>query len=361
MVRYEMAIVLPDDDSNSVKLFLGSVLINTLTSSLLFLIIIFIHDWLAEILNLEQSMSFILLLVPLSIFLLSTGYAANFLLVKKKRFKASSINKVSRRISEGGMQVFSGVINLRIGLIWGDLIGHVVNVSMTLYQIKRAGYKLFNHKVTEIKQQLINYQHFPKYNALPTLLNSVGLLFPVLLISSKFSSEITGQYDLSRQVLALPLVIISTSISQVLFQRLSEFKNANKSIKGILTQVFVSLSTLSLIGIIIFYLIGVEAFEIIFGDQWKDAALYSEILIIAYALKFVVSTLSISLTALEKLKPLAIWQIMYFSLIVMLVFVGDIEILDFLKVLVVIELFSYTIFAIIIYRMVQKYEVSLRI
>jgi O-antigen/teichoic acid export membrane protein len=61
------------------------------------------------------------------------------------------------------------------------------------------------------------------------------------MVSSFFYSEVAGQFDLSRQVLSIPLSLISLSVSQVFMQKISELKNSKKSIKIIFNKLFIFL------------------------------------------------------------------------------------------------------------------------
>ena len=137
-------------------------------------------------------------------------------------------------------------------------------------------------------------------------------------------------------------------MSQVLFQHVSEAKNKKASLKPIILKIVKNLSVLSLVSIVLFQFFGEELFTFVFGSQWQVAAELAKILIFSYAIKFIVSPMSIILTAFEKLKIVAIWQVIYFIMMMSMWFLEDIELFDFIRIVVVVDLTSYLLYLFLI-------------
>ncbi len=221
------------------------------------------------------------------------------------------------------------------------------------------GFKFSNINTETIRKVAKRYIEFPKYQALPYLLNTISLLFPVLIINKIYSEEITGFFDLSRMVLALPLALITMSISQVLFQKLSEKKNKGEKILKEILNTAKTLSILTIPAMIILYFWGTELFGFVFGKEWIISGEYTSILVFSYSIKFIVSPISIVFPALEKIKIGSIWQIFYFCAIITLMFLPKLDIKDFLLIYVGIELIAYGIYFLMIYIVTKNYDKGL--
>ena len=184
-------------------------------------------------------------------------------------------------------------------------------------------------------------------------------MFPVIIVSFLFGKETTGQFDLSRVVLALPLALISVSVSQVYFQKISEQVNKKQKIFKEYKKMLILLSSLSLPGAIIGYFLCEPMFVLFFGDNWETAIKITQILIFSYAIKFIVSPLSMSIIALEKLRWSALWQFSYFALIIGLFFLKGKSIEEFFITYAFLEILIYLVYFIITTYLIISYEKKL--
>jgi O-antigen/teichoic acid export membrane protein len=173
-----------------------------------------------------------------------------------------------------------------------------------------------------------------------------------------YGSEVTGFFDLSRMCLALPLALISVSISQVLFQNLSEKIREKKSIKPLISKTAQMLGIVSLVMIVFGYFLSVPVFKFVFGERWELSGVMTKILIVSYGLKFIVSPLSITFNALEKISVSSMWQVFYFLAIGTLFFLDRLDLETFLFVYMGIDLVSYGIYFLLLLWQLKKYENS---
>ena len=102
---------------------------------------------------------------------------------RKKLFKSSAINKVSRRFFEGLTQVGLGGIKSH-GLFIGDFIGNFANVLSGLFQINRKSkIRIDQISVRKMKFVAHKFRDFPLFNLGPTLLSSIANIIPFILIN----------------------------------------------------------------------------------------------------------------------------------------------------------------------------------
>jgi O-antigen/teichoic acid export membrane protein len=206
---------------------------------------------------------------------------------------------------------------------------------------------------------LKKYIELPKFGILPSMLNTLGGMLPVFIISSYYSVDATGNYNFSRIILSVPFALISTAISQVLMQQVSERKLKNQGVYDDMVSVAIKLMALSVVGILVLFFAGPQLFEIVFGSKWRQAGEYTSILIFSYSVSFAVSPFSMLLVVLGKIKMVSVWQTFYFFAVSLLWLARDLSITNFLIALVIIDILSYSIYGIIIYKAIWSYERNL--
>ena len=359
-LRYEVAIILPRKNADAANLLALSILINFICFVCFFLVILFLKEPVAQLLHLSAGYVYWLYFVPFSVFFFSGYQAINYWLIRSKAFHRSSGNKIIRRGAEAVVQVTGGVMHRTSGMVLGDVTGNLVNILAGLWQLKRTYFSRRYLSLGRMRQMAYRYREFPLFNLFPALLNTAAAIAPVFFIKHLFSDEITGYFDLTRTVLAIPMALFSISISQALYQKLSEYRNSNMSIKGQVLPVFKVLVLLAFLEIVVLFFFGEWLFAFVFGKNWTVSGTFAQILVFSFALKFIISPLSISLLALEKIKIWSAWQIFYFVGICMLVIFHFNTIFSFLKTYVFIDIFAYTIYAILIFTGISEYEKKLK-
>lgn len=358
-LNYDTAIVIPKTKKEAVHLFYLSFLLNILFSAVLFLIFLLFSNEFSALIGLNQQYSHWFLILPLSLLFFGLYKAINYSLIREKRFRYASLNKIIRRSFEGSGQTLSGVLGFNSGLIWGHLLGNLSHSISGLLQLKKIFFFAQAPDFSTLKGVMRRFSNFPKYQALPHMLNTISFVLPVIIVNILYSQEITGLFDLTRQALALPLALVSTSLSQVVLQDISERRNQNKPLRHQISAILRTLLIVSIPGILIVLLWGESLFAFIFGDEWIVSGEMAQILIFSYAIRFVITPVSPVLIALEQLKILALWRIAYFLAILSLFLFTNIDIFLFFKIYMGIEVGFYSIYFILIWSSCIKYDSKL--
>jgi len=355
-LRYELAIILPEKEKEAAGVFYLAIMLNLIFNILLVLVIIFWKAKIIGFLNLSDEFADYLYLVPLGTFLFSTYQSINYWLIRNKRFFPISLNKFVRRGFEGGAQVVLKFAKISHGLIYGDLIGHIANVSYGIYQGSRCELSLKLFSMAQIKSVMFKYSEYPKFNIIPAFMSACSYLLPAIMINKFFAAENTGYFDLSKLLLSIPLALVATSLSNVLLQRVSEKNKTNLSIRKDLLSilVFVVLAAVFEIGIIMLW--SEDIFRIFFGERWKFSGTISKTLVWAFAFNFIVASFSSIFISLRKIKLLSLWQLIYFLSILSLFYFNNLSFTSFLKLYVIIELICCSLITIFILYVVIGYE-----
>ncbi|MFH1161341.1 MAG: oligosaccharide flippase family protein [bacterium] len=340
-LRVEMAIVLPRGERVAANLFGLSVLLSLAVNiAALILLILFFHPFALLVGFPEQFLRW-LWFIPITTLLFSGSTAVNYWLIRRKAYRASAVNKISRRGVEGAIQTGMGFLGSSIGLVIGALLGHLANIISGYFQLTREGFRWGRFSKTKMLYGWKRYNDFPKFATLPALLNVISLLLPVFFVNRIFSTTDTGYFDLSRQMLIVPMALLAASIGQVLYQRIAERKNNRLPIASGIHKITAILAGLTLAGAAVIWLWGVELFVFLFGPEWKTSGSITQVLVIGFGIRFIVSTVGIVLVGLERIKWLSVWQIVYFLAIVSLIFIPNPDFYQFCIIYTVIESVCY--------------------
>jgi lipopolysaccharide exporter len=123
------------------------------------------------------------------------------------------------------------------------------------------------------------YILFPKYNMWQGLINNLSGAFPVFILSSYFSTAIAGYYTFGYMILYRPVNLVANAFYQVMFQRFSEKKHSNSSIRP---EVLMFLKRTAQVLVVPFIATGIffpEIFGFLFGDKWIEAGRYAQIIL----------------------------------------------------------------------------------
>ena len=354
--KYELSIILPKKDKEAANIFFLAFILNFLFNILLVLIIIFLKSDIAKFLNLSQEFANYLYFVPLGTFLFNFYQSINYWLIRRKGFFAISKNKFVRRGFEGSAQVGFKYANVSQGLVIGDIIGHIANISSGIYQSVKKGLTLDYLSFVKLKYVFAKYIEYPKYNVIPSVMSTCSYLLPAIFINKYFTSEYTGFFDLSKLVLSIPLALIANSISNVLLQRISEKFKKNQSFIKELFPIIIIILIIALTEIVVITLYGENLFKLFFGDVWGFSGEISGILVWSYAFNFFIASFSSLFISMKKIKILSIWQLVYFVAILSLVLFKNCTFINFIKAYVFIEIICYIVITILMVITVKKYE-----
>ena len=359
-LKYDLAIILPKKDKEAANVFFLAFFLNLVFNSILFLTVIIWKKNIAEFLNLSNEFVNYLFIVPLSAFLFSFYQSINYWLIRKKGFFAISQNKFIRRGFEGSTQVASKFANLSQGLVIGDIIGHIANISSGIYQSVKRGLNPDHLSLIKLKYVFSKYIEYPKFNVIPSLMSACSYLLPAIFINKYFTSEYTGFFDLSKLVLSIPLALVATSISNVLLQRVSEkFKETQSFIKE-LAPIITLVLFIAIMEVVVISIFGEDLFKLFFGKEWAFSGKISKILVWSYALNFFIASFSSLFISMKKIKLLSLWQLFYFTSILSLVLFKNYSFTDFIKVYVFIEIICYIFITILMVLIVAKYEYRIK-
>ena len=354
-LKYENAILLPKKDSESKHVMYVCLIISVVLFILSLLAIFFLKGLLLG--TFRGITLFSLTLLPFSVLSYSVFNVFNMYLIRRQKFLLSSSSKISRRLSEGIIQLVFGLLNNAKGLLIGDLIGNAVQGIFSFWKASLiTSFRIVNK--IRLKKVFAEYWELPVYTLIPNLLNTFVLGALTFLILIKFDLEAVGYIEFTQKILSIPSVLISIAISQVVFQRVSQLIIRKKRILPLLVSVVAILISIALFFVLVIEFFGAQLFLIIGGPGWENSGIYAKILVYAAAVMLVFSPLGKVLIALKKFRLNSLWEILKFGAILLLFYIDGIAITQYLEWYTYIIIIFYTIYGGIIFYQSYKYQVE---
>jgi len=298
--RFEFALALPKRIEHAFSLY--RLLIQLILIS--FLISLFIVVLMALFWSKESTTTFILLMVPIGFAPLCLMNIGNNWGLRNGDFKEISKVRMLHSLSMNASNIFFGFLGLGYkGLILGYIVGVILPASWfsRKYHLLKLKFKDFALKK---RYRVIGktYQEFPKINLPHALMDISREMLIVFFILLYFDKTTLGSYDFSFKLLKLPLTIIGSAIGQVYFQKIALKKNNGESLFEITLKTMRNLFLFSLVPFGLLFFIGEELFAFVFGENWRQAGEFSQIMAPWLMLNFVVSPITQLPIVVNKLK-----------------------------------------------------------
>lgn len=299
--RYNLAIMLPEDEKEASDLRYLSIYINFLVSIILFLIILFFNHQITSILD-NDDISVWLYFIPLSVFIRALFQIYQYYENRRKHYKSISFANVSQSLWTSLTRAGMGFMHLgNFGMIVSSIIGAITgSLHIRYLSSKKDIIKYQKPSLDSLKIVAKRFKKFPLFTMPSNGLNTISVQIPVILLTRFFSSSIVGFYSFSHRMLSMPMFIIGRSFAQVYFQKASTLRNKKKELANFTYSVY---KKLLIIGIIPMSIIGVWGdyiFSFVFGSEWVIAGVYSQFLSIWFLFNFISSPLSQLFSVLEK-------------------------------------------------------------
>ncbi|KAF7788289.1 hypothetical protein PRUB_a2914 [Pseudoalteromonas rubra] len=345
-LRYEASIALPKKPVDSLHLWAGSLLLAAMIALLCFIITSIFSESIISLFSGRISAD-ALYLVPLGAFTISLFQATTYLGISKSAFVSISKSKVVQSVTIGLSQIALSVVFFD-SLLYGFILGQVFASAYLIYVLKPDINKVESHL---LKHNGVKYIDYPKYNALPSFIDTFTLQLPVLLIATGSDFAVAGFFTLVFRILAAPSAVIGHAIGQVYLKEIADRLNSGStSLADVVFPTLIKLVILAILSFTPVVFFGEELFGFAFGEEWKRAGEYAEIIVFAIAARFIVSPLSTILGVTNHLKLGAIWKVLYFlSSFVILSLSIDKGTEEFIFWFVVNELVMYGLYLCVIW------------
>lgn len=349
--RLEQAVVLPKSNNDSLKIANTVIILNTFFSVLLLVFIIGFGE------ILFQKTIGLLLFIPCVVFITGFQMPLNSWLQRNKKYSSIANGKLIQTIAISVFSILFYWFNTSYGLLLGYLIGWIVySLYMYYHANKNQFYLQFSDITNYTKSTILKYKDFPLYHVLPSVAVSFTLSIPVYYFSKYYSEAEIGWFNFSRQMLMVPVSLVSAAFSQVYYARVVDVINHQKKLLPEFKKLLSILFYISLAMIVTLFFFGELLFSKIFGVEWFTAGTYASVLVFSAALQLIVWPLNSIPVALGKIKYNSILQLLHFVGTLSLFFLNNILPIEFIYFVVIVDVVFFISYFIFIYYQILLHD-----
>jgi len=314
-LKYDLAIIIPEKDSDAANTTVLAIVIATLISIVIFFLVFGFNDRIAFLLTddkeIQPELARWLYFIPFSVFLMGLFNALSFWFNRKVAYKKMAVSKVSNSFGNVGGQLAMGAAKLTPqGLLFGFVAGRLVSVMYLIAAFLKNRDIAFSGVSKEgIKGILKRYKRFPLFTMPAEAINVISNQIPVIIIGKFFGGGALGNYALMERILSAPISLLGRSVLDVFKQKASEDFIRNGECRSIFVKTFKTLALLAMVPTLALFFLSPIVFSIVFGEEWQMAGEFAQILSVLFFFRFVSSPLSYMFNIAEKQHLDMIWQI----------------------------------------------------
>lgn len=293
-LRYELAYGLPKENEDLINLFGLCLMLLCVTTTGFALILLFGRDLLIntfDLCSIKQYTWFLLI----GFFGMSLYTMLNYWAIRQQDYRRITYTMINQGAGSSVCKILLGILSFgSVGLI----IGHIVSQIAGITTLARAMWKKERKNLKAIswsrmKSVAKTYRSFPVFNFPASIVNTISLQLPPLMLLALYGSEVVGFYALANMLVVLPGSLISGSMGQAYLGEASKMiRERSGGLRSLYTR------TLKHLSIIAIPLIGIPALcspyvvPIIFGMDWVEAGWYCWPLAVMVIANFVASPTS---------------------------------------------------------------------
>lgn len=352
-LRYENVLVMPDKDQIAKNIMAFAILLVLGCSITYFLIIAFVSD---EVISLffDQKRQHWIFWVPFMVLVNGLFYLFRNWLIRKKSYKTISAAGVFKSVSLNGVLLTAGILNSSPeNFLLANIIAQIVETSYLYFRIYQTDDRILRGIIfKDTLNAAHRYREFPKYSLVADLVNVFSVQNPVLLLSFFFGVSTVGFFSLTERILGVPVKVISSSTLEVYKQKAAEEYSINGNCKDTFIKTFKYLVVVAIVPTLAVAFLSPAVFEWAFGDGWKQAGIFAQLLSIKFFFQLTVRPLGFTLLIAGMQRRYLYWQIGLLGLTSAGLFAGiliDSEISSVLLYSVTYS-FMYLVYFLISYR-----------
>jgi O-antigen/teichoic acid export membrane protein len=312
--RFEQAVQLPSsetDANNLVSLALTVSFVASLFGAIL--IEVFLDAY--------KSLSWVRF-VPAMTLLFAWYQTLTYWLNRHEQFRRVAINRISRSIFTVIITIglaYSGrqSVGLILGVLFAQLLTTLPLLISWLKTVREIPISL-----GQMRDQAIRYKAFALYSLPGDTVNSAAGQLPTFFLASFFSQATVGLYGLTHRICSAPNALIASAIGDVFRQKAAIRMRTHGEFRQTWLSTFTLLGVIAVIPFTILVAFAPTMFAIAFGEQWRDAGVYAQVLSPFYFFSFIASVLGRSTSIAERQQADMVWQIALFILLSAALHVG---------------------------------------
>ena len=279
-LRFDLAVLLPADEGEAASVLKLSRRVALVTALVVGGALALCAPTIARLTN-TPVVRHGLWMLPLGLWGAGSFQALNAWALRRKAFRTTATGQVSQAFGRVGSQIALGFTPLGpLGLLAGDALGRAAGAATLTWQALRGSEEIKAPPATvPLREVAARYRRFPLLSTWAGLLAQAGIQAPPLLLAALYGPRVAGWYALGQRVIAVPTVLVGSSIAQVYLARVSVL--ARGDVRKVRRLFLRAAGALLLVGILPFgtlALAGPRLFAAVFGAPWEETGRFVQIL-----------------------------------------------------------------------------------
>lgn len=323
---YEYAIILPKDRIEATNLLVLCIGLSGIISLGIFILFIFMGQELLSYIR-RPDLFLYLLLTPIYMWGLSINQAFYYWFNRESLFSIMSKSRLLLVISNNflGIVIGANILGSPIGLVLGNILGQIIT---NIYIINKfISYISINKELISINKLILQakrYKNFPRFSMPGNVINNISQQLPIFLMGFFYGENVVGYFSMGQRCINAPLSVLSQSIGDVFREKASKQYASNGECKLLFDKLIKVLVLLSIVPLITLLIFAPDLFAIYFGVEWREAGIYTQILVPMYFLKVIASPLSNMSIIAEKQRIDLLFQILIIIVLSLFIYLSKV-------------------------------------
>lgn len=296
-LRYELAIVLPEDDHVSANLIAICFSLLLLTTIIISTCIWNFGSQFVRWVQAPQLEPY-LYLFPFGILGGGAYQILSYWAIKKGAFPVAARTRFAQGVGTVIPQLsFGFATGSTIGLLLGETLGRFSGTLLLLRFAKR-NLPIKSISIQGMREAATRYVQFPLLNSPASILTALSTQAPAILLSHFYNPEVAGYFALTSRILQAPATLLGQAVGQIFLSRAAGLKE-KESLTLLTQRTAIVLFAVGLPVFAFFIYAGGDIFSTIFGEKWRQSGVYATLLAPWYLLWLIANPLSNLFTVRE--------------------------------------------------------------
>ena len=321
IAEYQYAIVLPKEEKDAVSVF--HVGIWALFCSTICISVSVIFSDSISLLFKTPALSDIYWLLPVYVFIMGLWNLLNYWYVRQQNFGTISVFQIFQSVLSSGSKIVLGLMHiLRTGMVYSVVLAPIISIVCICVSGWRKIIPLLHFSWSNILKKAKEYKNFPLYVMPRGLLNTLGGNLPTLLLTPYYGLMEIGFFGMALTLSFRPINIVCSSLYQILYQKISERVNGNKSVLSLLGKFLLRIGSVTLLLFAVLYIVMPYIVSFLLGNEWIVVSDYIRIFLPWLFLVVLNTSLSFLPDVFSKQSIYLLFEIVYILLRLLALLIG---------------------------------------
>lgn len=274
-LKFELAVVVADDDREANDLAGLTLRINTLVSLLLLTIVLVL--WLTGMLpgNFAQ-LGWMVLLIPPMVFFCGTSRVYGALFNRMHCYRSIAVNETVNAGTGALLKIALGLLGmLQAGMPVGTVAGRAIaNITYRLKLRQLGRTPSFHGDRTAAFSVMRKHRNFPFFVASKDFINSLSYNLPFLWLALYFDRAEVGLFALALTFTFRPANLLNTAIEKVYYARTAEGVRQGEPVGRMISRMLLVVNAIALPVCILAWFAAEPVFSFCFGGRWAGCGIY---------------------------------------------------------------------------------------